>query len=110
MAKDFSNVNTNPVYDAIAEATQEPQKRRPRREYDEAEAAELAATMKTQGRKGVKMPRINLAFTPENHAYIETMSRIRGESLTTFVNRIIDADREANAEKFKMVLEFQKQL
>lgn len=29
----------------------------------------------TQGRKGKKLPRINMAFTPENHEYIKRVSR-----------------------------------
>ena len=43
----------------------------------------------TQGKKGYKLPRINMAFTPENHKYITFESRRRGLSATEFVNKII---------------------
>lgn len=47
----------------------------------------------TQGRKGHKSPRINMAFSPENHAWIKTRSRQLGVSATEFVNTILDNER-----------------
>lgn len=47
----------------------------------------------TQGRKGHKAPRINMAFSPENHAWIKTRSRQLGISATEFVNTILDNER-----------------
>ena len=47
----------------------------------------------TQGRKGHKAPRINMAFSPDNHAWIKTRSRQLGISATEFVNTILDNER-----------------
>lgn len=43
----------------------------------------------TQGKKGHKAPRINMAFHPEVHSWIKTRSRQLGISATEFVNRIL---------------------
>lgn len=47
----------------------------------------------TQGRKGQKLPRINMAFTPENHEYIKRVSRQEGKSITQYINGLIEADK-----------------
>lgn len=104
--KDFSQVNINPVYDAIAEATEaqeSPQK--PRKTYSEEEAAEIMETLQTSGKKGVKLPRINLAFTPSNYEFIKIMSKARGQNLTEFVNDCLKEARENHADKYKQVLD-----
>ena len=43
----------------------------------------------TQGRKGQKAKRINMAFSDENYEYITFESRRRGLSATAFVNSVI---------------------
>ncbi|MBH1942537.1 hypothetical protein I5677_16720 [Mobilitalea sibirica] len=48
----------------------------------------------TQGRKGQKLKRINMAFSDINHEYITIESRRRGISSTAFVNQIIDDYRK----------------
>jgi len=110
--KDFSTVNTGRVYDAIAEATAEPEQeqqqaeRKPRREYTDAEKAAYMQAGATKGRKGCKMVRINMAFTPEVHAYIKTMARVRGESITDFTNYIFTRSMEDNAEIYEKAKAF----
>lgn len=47
----------------------------------------------TQGRKGQKLPRINMAFTPENHEYIKRVSRQNGMSVTQYINELIEQDK-----------------
>lgn len=123
--KDFSQVNTGRVYGAIAEATAEPepaaeinpaaaqetaQERKPRRTYTEQEAAEIMQTLQTSGRKGIKLPRINLAFTPELHEYIITMSRVRGENLTQFVNYVLRQHMEEHRDIYEKAIEFRNSL
>lgn len=44
----------------------------------------------TQGRKGEKLKRINLAFTDENYEYVRLESRRRGKNITEFVNGILE--------------------
>jgi len=125
--KDFSQVNTGRVYGTIAEATAEPeqeaaevmqeaaaqeaaQERKPRRTYTEQEAAEIMQTLQTSGRKGIKLPRINLAFTPELHEYIITMSRVRGENLTQFVNYVLRQHMEEHRDIYEKAIEFRNSL
>lgn len=103
--KDFSQVN-----DVIAQATAPQGAKKPRREYSEQEARELAETMHTTGRKGVKMPRINLAFRPQVYDYIVTMSRVRGETLTEFCNIVLSEHMEQHRELYEKAIEFRNSL
>lgn len=48
----------------------------------------------TQGKKGHKAPRINMAFTPENHEWLKTHSRKLGISATELANEAIKLIRE----------------
>lgn len=48
----------------------------------------------TQGKKGHKLPRINMAFSLENHEFIKRRSRQIGISATDFVNQLIDRERK----------------
>ncbi len=64
------------------------------------EAAERAAAMQTQGRKGCKNIRINMAFTPENHAFLQTMARLHGQTLTKFCNMVIARYRKEHPEEY----------
>lgn len=125
--KDFSQINTNRVYGTIAEATAEPEQeatgvmpeaetqeaageRKPRRTYSEQEAAEIMQSLRTSGRKGIKLPRINLAFSPEVHEYITIMSRVRGENLTQFVNMVLKQHMEEHLDIYQKALEFRNSL
>ncbi len=51
------------------------------------EAKEIGTT---QGKKGQKLKRINMAFSDKNHEYITHESRRKGISATAFVNQIIN--------------------
>ena len=73
----------------------------PDAEQKEQQAQEALETLQTQGKEGLKLPRINLAFSPSNIDYIRVMAGIRGESMTKFVNRVIEQHKEANGEKYK---------
>ena len=109
MAKDFSKINTQDIYSKqIAEATQEARKER--KTYSAQEAAEFLSDMKTTGRKGVKLPRINLAFAPDVYEYIKTMSMAAGMNYTTFVNMILRQHMEEHADKYQQAIEFRNSL
>ena len=45
-----------------------------------------------------KHPRINMAFYTENHEYLEYITRLRGVSITQYVNDLIAKDAEINKE------------
>lgn len=139
--KDFSNIVTNNVYNAIAEATadpaeetahevieieeesieskepvmlsdnetgneQEKQTRKERKTYSEEELKEFKNTLKTQGRKGAELPRMNMAFRSDIYDYIKTMSRASGCNLTEFVNIVMMQHKAAHEEDYKKALEF----
>ena len=122
--KDFTKVNTGRVYDTIAAATAEQEqnisqnqetqetqeKRKERRTYNEQEALEFMQKLKTSGRKGVKLPRINLAFSPDIYDYIQTMSRVRGENMTQFVNLALRQHMEENRDIYEKAIEFRNSL
>ena len=103
--KDFSGINTGRVYGAIETATS---KKGQQGNASPQEAADRAANLKTQGRKGCKAIRINMAFSPEVHEYIKTMARVRGESITDFTNYIFTRSMEENAEVYQRAKEFKE--
>lgn len=67
----------------------------------DAEAKQRKAAGKTQGAKGAKLDRINMAFNSDNFEYLRTMAGIRGQSITAFCNDIIAEHREKNAAIFE---------
>ena len=118
--KNFDAINTDRVYNAIAEATAEPEqeqeineaqesqaiqddphKRKERRTYTKEEVQAFKEEMRTAGRKGVKLPRINLAFSPTLYDYVQTMSRVRGESMTDFVNCVLRQSMDDHADLYQ---------
>lgn len=93
--KDFGGINTDRVYKALETATS---KKGQQGTASPKEAAERAANLKTQGRKGCKATRINMAFTPENHEFIKIMAKASGKTMTEFSNLVIAAYRKEHPE------------
>lgn len=111
MAKDFTGINAGKVKSTIAEATQAPPKKnKPRKTYTDKEAAELMQEMKTTGHKGVKLPRINLAFSPEVYDYVKTMSKAAGMTYTEFINKILQAHKEKHAATYQQAIDIRNSL
>ena len=119
--KDFSKLNTGRVYEAIAEATAEPEaqeelqaqetqqaKGKARKTYTEAEKEAYKRAGRTMGRPGCKLARINLAFYPDQYEYVKTMSAVRGQSITEFVNHIIEQNMQENATLYAQAKAFKK--
>jgi len=96
--KDFAGVNTGRVYGAIEQATSN---RGQQGTASPQEAAERAAELRTQGRKGCKATRINMAFTPENHEFIKIMARLTGKNMTEFTNLVIERYRTEHPELYE---------
>ena len=67
-------------------------------EQQEQEAQRTPIAHTTQGKKGQKLPRVNMAFATNNLEYLQLISRIEGVSMTEYVNRLIEADKEARKE------------
>ncbi len=95
--KDFSGINTGKVYGAIEQATS---RKGQQGTASPQEAAERAANLKTQGRKGCKAIRINMAFTPDNHEFIKVMASVTGKTMTEFTNLAIQRYREEHPELY----------
>lgn len=57
------------------------------------EAKERASKLETQGRKGCKAIRINMAFTPENHQFIKVYASSTGQTMTEACNQMLDYAR-----------------
>ena len=114
MAKkqDYSKINTGNIYsDAIAEATQEKQgKYKERKTYDAQEAAEYANKLNTSGRKGLKLPRVNLALAPDMYDYVKTMSKASGLTYTEFIDRILRDHKEKHGDAYNKAVEIRESL
>lgn len=94
MAKDFSKQAQTSIFDAVA-----PQGTTPEQEAQELREAQEA--FRTQGREGMKMMRLSVAFTPSNEDYIRVMSRIEGMSMIKFVNKVIERDRLEHGDTYE---------
>ena len=89
---------------------QEKPTRKPRRTYTPEEIKAAKAHRKTQGKKGMKMTRINMAFDPELYDYIRVMARVYGGTITDFVNVLIRRSYEADRETYEQAKKFIKTL
>lgn len=67
---------------------------------------EAQEARQTQGRKGFKMPRMNMSFTPSNMDYLKTMASIHSMSITRYLNHIIERHAEVNAARYQKAKEF----
>lgn len=109
--KDFTGINTGRATGGVASVIDKgTTKKGQQATASPEEAAERAATLNTQGRKGCKATRINMAFTPDNHDFIKTMAKIRGETMTEYTNRIIEQYREEHGEEYAKILEIRNML
>ena len=106
--------DNNPALQFISTATdtaQQAQEENPA--YSAYEAQETAGdpvSKRTQGKKGEKLPRMNMAFAPENYDHIQLMGRLVGCSATEYVNRLIAADREARGDVIEQALKLFKEV
>ena len=70
------------------------------------EAAERKEQMRTQGRKGVKAERINMAFSDSNYQFIRVMAKATGKTMTEFTNAIIAAYQREHPELMEQAQAF----
>lgn len=92
MAKNFdtANIKTGRVYSELEQATGAAN------QQDTASPEEVKtrrSKLKTQGRKGAKAIRINMAFTPENHRFIRVYASSTGQTMTEACNQMLDYAR-----------------
>ena len=50
--------------------------------------------LETRGKKGCQLPRINLAFSPANYAFVHRMAAYHGTTMTKYINAVITNYRE----------------
>lgn len=101
MGKDFKKkaAGAQPVYSTIIGSAQDTQEDLlVQEEYDTHQEQEVRGT---QGRKGAKLPRINMAFSQENLDYLRVMAGIRGQSVTRYVNVLVELDMKKNREVYE---------
>ena len=104
MAKQFKDAAAaaRPVYNTIIGSAQQPQEvQQVQQVPEEQQALDVQEAQATQGRKGAKMPRINMAFTPSNLDYLRVMAGIKGQSITRYVNALVEKEREENGATYE---------
>ena len=104
---ELKHINQSAVLNAAVKATKRTGSQTP---ASEEEAEERKALMQTRGRQGVHLPRINMAFTPENHDYIKTMALITGQTMTEFLNYIIKQYREEYGQDYETIVEMREKV
>lgn len=105
-SKNFEKINvdrTNTVARSIERATGQ---KGQQATASQEEAKARRESMKTQGRKGAKATRINMAFSDSNHEYIKIMARVTGQSMTEFTNYVIEQYRTEHPEVFEQAKAF----
>lgn len=105
MAKksDFSDISTGRITESIEKATG---KKGQQGTASQEEQAERKAALRTQGRKGCKNVRINMAFTPDNYEFIKLMAKATGKTMTEFTNMLIAAYRKEHPEYMEKAADF----
>ena len=103
MAKSFKDKAARPsVYAAISGATQAEYEALTAQEAPDAqEVHDRQEALATQGKRGAKAQRINMAFTPSNIDFIRIMAKLKGQTMTQYVNSIIDREREEAGEAYQ---------
>lgn len=100
--------NAQPVYSTIIGAASEEHEAREVQEMSPEQKA--LQGLRTRGRKGEKLVHFNMSFTAENMDYIRTMSKIKGQTMTQFVNVIIATERDRNGKIYDAAKEILKNL
>ena len=117
--KDFTKVNLEPVYSHISSVIGDPERPADQegsqgdktyKTYSPEETKEALDVRKTQGKRGMKSVRVNMAFDKPVHDYIRTMARAGGMTITDFTNLVFREHMKRNADKYKKASEFVAEL
>lgn len=57
---------------------------------------------KTQGAKGCKLPRINLALTPDHYQFVRSLSGASGMSYSDFINAVLEEYKRNHPEAVEL--------
>lgn len=108
MAKNFKDAaaRKQETYSTLMGYTEEELKAlTAQKEPDVQEVHERQKALATQGKRGAKAQRINMAFTPSNIDFIRIMAKLKGQTMTQFVNEILDRERENAGETYQKAKE-----
>lgn len=103
MAKGFKDkvAGAQPVYSIIIGSAHDAQYTQEVQEVRKAPTPQAAPdVLGTQGRKGAKLPRINMAFSTQSLDYLRVMAALKGVSITRYVNDLVEQDMARNAEAY----------
>ena len=64
----------------------------------------------TQGKKGKKAERMNMAFSLSNYEFLRVMAGWNEMTITTYVNHLIEEERIRSAEQYKQIKELKSTL
>ena len=93
--KNFKDMQTGSVYATVEQANTI---KGQQGTVSPEENAARAENLQTQGRKGCRAIRINMAFTPSNHEFIKVMAKASGRTMTEFTNLVIAAYQREHPE------------
>ncbi len=98
MRKNFKGVaaNMKSVYSTVIASAQDTQ---------QVQEVQPPVAPHTQGRRGGKLPRINMAFSPQNLEYLRIMAGLRGQSVTRYVNSLVEQDMLQNKDVYAVARE-----
>ena len=72
---------------------------------EDQEVFDASEERHTQGRKGMKLPRMNIALTPSQFDFVRVMSRIQGISMTNYIGYLISKEMKNNADVYQKAKE-----
>lgn len=104
-----SKKNSNFAANAIADATADPLPGQIAMKTP-APAAAAAVPAPAATKPAGKLPRINMAFTPELHDYITVMAQVTGQTMTQFVNQVLQQYKDTHNELYQKAVEFRNSL
>lgn len=98
--KDFKN---SPAMSFITDPGNKTDEYNEHNTYEVHEEREVESSNKTQGRKGQKLPRLNMAFYNNNLEYVQKIAGVKGMSATAYINKLIDEDRKKNEDVYEKI-------
>ena len=99
--RDFTAATQRVTKDAYSSIIGSRQAQQERPALDAQAILDAQEAHATRGKKGAKMPRINLAFSPSHLDFIRVMAAIQGISMTQYVNNLIERERLERGEKYE---------
>ena len=78
--------------------------------YSQEEKQEYLNKMQTAGRKGLKLQRLTIAFTPEKYEYLRLMSAMTGMTYSEFINEVLEAHKGQHEDAYVEALKLKNKI